>query len=209
MITEPWTILSAVAAGVAVPAALAGVVWQVRQARVATGVDILLRLETRFDEPDFREIRRAAAQALIQGPDSRIDDVIDFFETIGLLTRRRILHSEVVWNEFSYWVFGYWLLAENYIRTKRVGDPLRWVEFEWLYKKFFWIEMRKRRHSTHRLIPLSAVKVLFPKTHRRENDALASDLRMSTQALVIEELGPGALITVDTRLGQVPGASDA
>jgi len=185
--TDSWTIVSAIAAGVGVPVAIGSVVWQIRQSRLALGVDLLLRFEARFDEPAFRSSRQTAAEALMQGPDHRIDDVIDFFETVGLLTRRRVLNPEVIWNEFSYWVFGYWLVAKDYITGKRADDPLRWVEFEWLYKKLFWIEFRKR-HRLYALVIPSWLSGL-PFAHRSSVTIMENELRAYTHQFLIEERG--------------------
>ncbi len=78
-------------AGVAALAAAIAVFFQLRFARFSMGVNLLVKLEGDFESPDFRKRRQAAAQAIGTRDLSDVEDVLDFFETVGLLTRRRAL----------------------------------------------------------------------------------------------------------------------
>lgn len=103
-----WTAIATIAALVAVGIA-ARQLWLFR---VSLGVDVILRLEKQFDENDMCEKRRRAARALQSGTSVEdVEPVLDFFETVGLLLRRRVVDKEVVWNSFAYWVLRYAELA--------------------------------------------------------------------------------------------------
>jgi hypothetical protein len=95
-----WTFLVGIAT--ILLAAVAGYqAWLLRNSAMA---DIILKLDDRFNNTLLPK-RRKAAQALKRGPDEHdadIEDVLDFFETLGLLVRRHALDREVVWHTFFY-----------------------------------------------------------------------------------------------------------
>jgi hypothetical protein len=66
--------------------------------------------------------------------------VLDFFEDIGLQTRRGILDPEMVWVAFNWWVIGYFnavTTPQNLIKKYREASKRidMYREFEWLHDK--------------------------------------------------------------------------
>jgi hypothetical protein len=132
-------ILATFGALAAVAAALiAG--YQVYLSRFALGVDLTLRLDERFESPEFLKKRHAAAYAIKQQPGSDIEGVLDFFESLGLLTRRGALDREFVYSTFFYWLHGYMTKCQDFIAEQRKRYPARYGDLVWLHRKLVAIE---------------------------------------------------------------------
>jgi len=115
-------ILAIVGTLAAVAAALIAA-YQVYLSRFSLGVDLTLRLDERFESPEFQKKRCAAAHAIKRQPGSDIEDVLDFFESIGLLTRRGALDEEFVYSTFFYWLHGYASKCRDLIAEQRREYP--------------------------------------------------------------------------------------
>jgi hypothetical protein len=121
---------------------------QLKHSRFALGVNIILKLEATFDAPEMSAARSLAATALKADPNTAdIEPVLDFFETIGVLLRRRAIDEELVWSSFSYWVLRYAALARDQIhaRRKAEADDTYYEEFDFLVKQMTALEVKKRR----------------------------------------------------------------
>ncbi len=122
--------------------------FQLKQFRFAHGVDLIFDLDHQFQAPDLLNARRLSATAL-QNHESteEIDEVLDFFETLGILVRRNAVDDELAWNYFSHWVFRYAALTKDHIedRRKAESDGTYWQEFDFLIKRFTKIEKKKRK----------------------------------------------------------------
>jgi len=137
--------LTAVTAVAALSAA-AFAAYQIYLSRLSLSVKLLLNLEERFDGPALQKQRSAAVNAIRSNtPDneSNVEDVLDFFETIGLLTHRKALDKEMVWNSFFYWLHGYWRFCRPFIDKQRKTYPARYAELIWLHGKLLAIEEKK------------------------------------------------------------------
>src|SRR2546426_1166229 len=96
----------------------------VRETRFAMGIGTLQNLEREFNETRMLQARRGAAMALLHHQQSAdLDQVLDFFETIALLVRRKAIDAEMVWHTFYYWVDGYGRAAEDALRENRQQHP--------------------------------------------------------------------------------------
>jgi len=124
-----------------------------RRARFSLGIDLILRLDNYFNSVDFRKKRNEAATALLSGDLSSesqkvaVDDVLNFFETVGFLTRRGIIDFEVVWCFFFYYMHRYKLCTEEYIETCRKEDQTIWEDFIEVYERVKEVEKRECRVS--------------------------------------------------------------
>jgi|HubBroStandDraft_6_1064221.scaffolds.fasta_scaffold884546_2 hypothetical protein len=80
-------LVSAIAASVAALVAIAALVIQGYRARSLLRIELLFRFDDQFNSERFRKVRRAAASAVLNdGTDYRdVDEVLDFFETMGLM----------------------------------------------------------------------------------------------------------------------------
>src|SRR5208337_3355624 len=89
------TVLAALAAAAAVWVSWRGIKAQNAQAKasredfkLSLSADLSMKLEDRFNEPEHRKIRSAAARALLTNKNLiDAEDVFDFFETVGLMVR--------------------------------------------------------------------------------------------------------------------------
>ena len=142
---------AAVAVAIVAVVVTAGIeAWQSRQSRFALGVDLLLKLDERFNSA-LLEARATAAGDLPQKRSGDGDDVLDFFDTLGLLVRKGALSEELVWHTFFYWIQGYWWSARTYVRERRDQDPTVWEDFARLYEGCARIHMKKRSCSEKEL----------------------------------------------------------
>ena len=135
-------------ATVVIAAVTAVALWhQIRASSRALSAELTLRLEDRFNSESMKEARRRAAlylqSLLLKLPpddDEGLSDVLDFFETIGLLVQRKALDQEMAWHTFFWWLRGYRCAANDYIRKERQEDPTRWTDLDHLYTRFMGIE---------------------------------------------------------------------
>jgi hypothetical protein len=128
--------------------------YQLKHSRFALGVDLILKLEAQFDQAEMKAARSRAAKALIPklaAPDelllsTDLEPVLDFFETLGLLVRRRAVDEELAWNSFSYWLLRYAALAPHQIKARRrlESDWTYYEEFEHLAKRLTDFDSRRR-----------------------------------------------------------------
>ena len=129
---------------------------QLKHSRFALGVDLILKLEASFDSPDMKTARSLAAKALKDGGNTAdVEPVLDFFETVGVLLRRRAIDQELAWDSFSYWVLRYAVLAREQIqfRRKDESDETYYQEFEFLVKRLTQTEIDRRRLKSPPFFP--------------------------------------------------------
>ena len=86
---------------------------------------------------------------------SDVEPVLDFFETVGVLLRRRAIDQELAWDSFSYWVLRYAVLAREQIqfRRKDESDETYYQEFEFLVKRLTQTEIDRRRLKIAAIFP--------------------------------------------------------
>lgn len=101
----------------------------------------------RWDSPEFRRRRRTLAKRFLsiskpnieeKIPDSfarLIQDVIDFFEDIGLSLEKDSLDEEVVWHGLSEAIICYWDICFSYVKTIRGKESSDGAD-ESYYKNF-------------------------------------------------------------------------
>ena len=134
------------AALVAVAAVLVTIVIAVREShrsRIALGVDLLMKLDDRFNG-SMQEARATAARGLLAHRPGDSEDVLDFFETLEMLIREGVLGEEFVWHTFFHWIRGYRQAAQGHVRASREQEPTVWQDFERLYRRTARLEMQKR-----------------------------------------------------------------
>jgi hypothetical protein len=139
--------------------ALAGVAllaWysQNKSFKLTLGADLLMKLDERFQKPNFKQSRAEAASSLRDHDDEgRAEDVFDFFDTMGLFVRRGALDKEFVHNAFFHWINLYWVAGRDHIRRRQSVSKELWCDFEYLYRKV--LEIEKRRDPRSKDIELS------------------------------------------------------
>lgn len=161
MLNINWTMVSAWAALLTALVAIATLWQERRDARFSTSVDLLWRTDDLFrSNQKMLEKRRAAAKGIVKGiVVTELDDVLDFFEMVGHLMRRKALDEEMVWYNYYTRALGYWILAQKYITEVRKDDKTIWMDYEYLVTRLIKVEKRKNKGRYHNpLLTKEAVK---------------------------------------------------
>ncbi len=123
--------------------------WQTRQNQHINSANAVMNLRERFDSARMRAARRHLADRLLRGAHQDIAsvEVVTFFELMGTLTHRKVLHDDLVWEAFGSWIEAYyWSLRHpvdmiDQLRTN-LHDPLIFHEFEWLHDRILALNRR-------------------------------------------------------------------
>ena len=98
-----WDAIKEIASWVAIGVSIIALWTQIRRSRFTQGVDLILKLENRFEGNLIKSARKRAAKAILnnrKSPGGDVDDVLDFFEMVGLFYRRHALDEDMVWCTF-------------------------------------------------------------------------------------------------------------
>jgi hypothetical protein len=142
MSAEAWTAVFSAVLAITGVWALVYARQQLKQARESERVQHLLRFVEQFDNAPFANIRKALAEKRIKGIDDppELDNVLNFFETIGLLVKRGYLDAHDVWSSFSYWIFCIFADGRETIEQEQKEDPTYYSDFTGLVEKLEGIE---------------------------------------------------------------------
>lgn len=141
-----WTAVGAIGAIVA----LYFIYRQLTHAKNIAALEFLLKLDERFSSSEMRKSRRKLAEVLTDNPDDYIkideiaDDVLGFFEDLGIMVRKKTIPEDLAWQMNCYYVLRYWDLLSKYISwvRKERDDLTYYSEFEYLYRKMLRLEER-------------------------------------------------------------------
>jgi hypothetical protein len=149
------TIVGAPLTAASVIVAAAAIIWQSRQAQFTATLDSLWHFDDELHGNTMRRIRLAAATALMAGKDvPEIVDVLNYFEMLGLVFRKKGIDPEVTLENFGAWVIGYWYACQDRIAKDRTGDPSNpgdqgdpsaWEEFEGMKTALEQLDLKKKR----------------------------------------------------------------
>ena len=134
-------------------------VWKQSQtSRNELKVKFQMSLEDRFEGPPMVAARkRLAEQLLSNAPYKEIqDDVMNFFESVGVLLRRGYLDKEMAWVGFGYYGIRWWRACKEYIfeeRDRKEGDQTIFAEFQSLVEKLYEVETRQRGKTRSEVEP--------------------------------------------------------
>ena len=64
-----------------------------------------------------------------------MEDILDFFETLAMLVRKKALDPYMVWHTFDYWVERYYAIALPHIKARQQQEPGVWEDLSWLIPK--------------------------------------------------------------------------
>jgi hypothetical protein len=95
--------------------------WQTHLAQKLNSANAVLALRERYDSPQIRRARRALATTLLEDTSSAFPraELLTFFELLGVMTHRKLLDRELVWNSFGGWVSSYHVVQR--IDRRRLG----------------------------------------------------------------------------------------
>jgi hypothetical protein len=112
---------------------------QIKQSSSQAQVENLMKQQEKFfDRAEMRETRRTLACSRltddhkrlktldVENAPSQLYEVIDFFETVGLLTRENALDANDVWTKFGYWINNYDVDARPVILQDRAEGAPYW-----------------------------------------------------------------------------------
>ena len=128
-------------------ASLASLGYQIWRTGLVQAADLLMRFEQNFFGAEKLKQRSLAAGNNLADPDDfvEMEDILDFFETIAMLTRKRALNLYMVWHTFDYWIERYYGVAKSYIHERQKRDPGVWEDLSWLVPKLEKLNAKKKR----------------------------------------------------------------
>jgi hypothetical protein len=113
-----------------------------------------MNFQDRFDGATMKDARVRAAQALLANKAdlthienealADVDDVLDFFEDVGLYQRADHISPELAHHHFFHWTRGYWQAAKPYVEAWRVKEPARWNHVEELFDTSCDLELKEQ-----------------------------------------------------------------
>lgn len=143
-----YNIISAWAAIVAALTAVLAIWVEGKRSRFAQGLDLLQKMREEFDSEPFKKKRRTIAKILAKEQSGQVltkkselilktagTDILDHFQTIGILMRRGMLDEELVYSEYLFWVECYWLSLQRVYLAFEETDITVWEDAKWLYKR--------------------------------------------------------------------------
>ena len=147
MTTLSWVPLAISASGTII--ALSAFTYQVIRARFDQSIDLLFRLENDFFGAAKMKQRSLAATNYLRNNDDfkEMEDILDFFETISMLTRKKALRLYFVWHTFDYWIERYYAVAQPYIVKRQEKEPYVWKDFNWLVPRLK--KLQAKKYSSH------------------------------------------------------------
>ena len=147
-----WAMVSAWAAMVTAVGALVAIWLQNRHARITRSLDLLLRLDGKFDSDRMKELRHKAAAGFLEG--KLVDEayyVLDFFEEAGLLLRMKAIHEEILFESFFHSPLAYWFTARKYVLELRRTNKELYDNLEYLAARGLKYASRKNKESSDKM----------------------------------------------------------
>ncbi len=144
-----WTKIPVIVAVVGAIVSILALAYQIWRSRFVLSIDLLLKFEADFFGPGKRELRSKAASGMLREPPdfSETEAVLDFFETIALLVKKRALDVYMVWHTFDYWISRYDEAASSYIRDRQQREPQVWKDLNGLVQALRKLEAKEARRS--------------------------------------------------------------
>jgi hypothetical protein len=125
--------------------------FQLRAFRTEARVQHLLQLDEKFTKEPMLSYRHKLAEKRLRNekdPDE-LYQLLDFFETVGLLVKRGYLDEDDLWNTFSYSVFVLNADARQNLEQDQRDDPTTYAEFTYLVKCMERIEAKNHGTFAH------------------------------------------------------------
>ena len=135
---------------------------QLNAYKLALSVDIMLKFDARFNEPNFKATRSNAAKALLSKTyQEEAEDVFDFFDTVGLFVNLGALSDVLAYSVFFHWINLYWTAGKEYIGSKQTETRAVWVDFQELSEKVREIERQRDPESEDLKMPEGRLQELL------------------------------------------------
>jgi hypothetical protein len=154
--------------------AIVGMILEGRRKRFSLGVDLILKLNEQFDSEQFRERRRRAAKGIREEKFAEAEEVFDFFDTVGMFTRRGALDKKIVWSVYSHWVYFYWQASKNYISKTTKESPAVWLDFKYLFGAMLKVERRESKKNSFQEEPKKEDVLRFLEEEEKLDSAIVT-----------------------------------
>jgi hypothetical protein len=138
-----WTTVGIAVVGFSI--SIVSIVTQMKRSRFQQSIDLLFRVEGDFFGHK-QALRARAATEIGLGNYAEVEPILDFFETVALLTDRGALDEYMVWHTFFYWINNYYEIAKPQIALKQAEDPAIWADLGKLVGK-----LRERQRASRSL----------------------------------------------------------
>lgn len=112
---------------------------QLEQSRELAKIGHLEDQIKQFESPEFKAIRKGLAEKRIErgrlkpldidDAPTELDEILDFFEHIGLLYKMKYLDLYPIWHTFGYWMLTIYADAREYIEQERKDDSASLEDF--------------------------------------------------------------------------------
>ncbi|HXM60519.1 MAG TPA: hypothetical protein VN950_06655 [Terriglobales bacterium] len=155
---DTWTVIFAGATAVFTGAIAITGAWallyakrQLAQARESDRVQHLVRFIEQFESEPLATYRRVTAEKRVRGTSypTEAQNILNFFETIGLLVRREYLDVDDVWSSFAYWMFNVYADFREDIEQEQRDDPSYYQDFCTLIERLRKVEMEEGGRDDH------------------------------------------------------------
>ena len=136
---EGAVLVTAIASAAAVVIAAIAFRSQSRHATRMIEMEMLDRMMTKFDSASMHEDRLAVATRFLAGEPAGVTefmasqtDILNFFETVGLMHSRQVFDTELVWTVFYDPAIHYWTACEDQVAEYRKAnhDKSYWAYYE-------------------------------------------------------------------------------
>ena len=143
-IWEKLTAVSSCALAVIALTALIFTYLQITESRHESQIQHLAEVVHDFDSGSVRNSLSALATKRIDqkkqalspldptNPPGEIYEVANFFEYVGLLTKRGYLDQNDVWDSFGYYLCAFYADSRPLIEVEQKGDPENYADMSWL-----------------------------------------------------------------------------
>ncbi len=125
--------------------AIIALILESRRFRLSIKIDNVIKFDERFNSLEMLKKRKTAAKLLKEGNFTDVEDVLDFFEMVGMLARRGLLDKTMVWATFSYWIIHYYHLTKEYIKIRQKASSTLWNYFEELFSLVSKVELKEQK----------------------------------------------------------------
>jgi len=139
-------------------------------------LQLYLELRKEFDSPPLRTARKLFAEQLLDAePHEEMNqEILTFFEDVGMLVRRNYLDREMMWDTFGHFAKMWWSACKEYVTTERSlldNDPFFFRDFKDLVEQVYEEDVNKRGKARAELEPSpSAVKMFLETEAQRPRE---------------------------------------
>ena len=123
--------------------------WWFEARKMNYSPELVMKHDEIFNSEEMKKQRSIAAETLknLKGKDGKddvakneeklrknVDNILDFFETLGFYVKGDQMSAKVVHQYFYYWLCSYWAIARDYVNYRRKEEPEQWKHVEYLFK---------------------------------------------------------------------------